>query len=389
MNHISKIFTYLLMLCLFASSAYAQKALPPAAKSKSKELSEISRLIESLKKDLSQDRNVKSNLNKKLVSTQSRLNHVSSKLDSINTDLSKKKSEATALQVELNRYKNKLSNQQTVLATQVRNSFYMSRYNYADTLLSQKDPSEIQRALTLHKYLASARVDLIHDLNNNIQAVQSNKVTMLQRASTLQSLLVEQKYERKKLLNTKLANQKRIGQLNKTIVTKREKLSKLVAAKHNLEKIIKNLQHVETTNIAVGDKAFGKLEGMFPWPVNGRLQEHYGSDIDQSGLKSTGVLIATNADQTVRAISKGKVVFANWMQGFGLMMIIDHGNNYMSLYGNNKNFYKKQGDTVELGEIITTVGNSGIPDQTGLYFEIRHKGIPVNPERWCRTTNKT
>lgn len=128
---------------------------------------------------------------------------------------------------------------------------------------------------------------------------------------------------------------------------------------------------------------FDALQGKLPWPTLGDISIHYGATMRQGGMKSTGVLIRAPLGQPVRAIYPGRVVFANWLPGFGLLMIVDHGDGYMSLYGHNQTLYKKVGDAVKPDEMIAAVGNSGREAPTGLYFEIRHNSEPVNPQVWC------
>ncbi len=129
--------------------------------------------------------------------------------------------------------------------------------------------------------------------------------------------------------------------------------------------------------------AFTNLQGKLHWPTAGNVTTHFGTELGNSQLKYDGVLIQAPEGQPVHAIYQGRVIFANWLHGLGLLLIIDHGNGYMSLYGHNQSLYKKAGDTVKPNELIASVGNSGAPGPTGLYFEIRHNGQPVNPEQWC------
>ena len=121
-----------------------------------------------------------------------------------------------------------------------------------------------------------------------------------------------------------------------------------------------------------------------PWPIEGEILHHFGTTKKNNGLKWDGVLIKANQGSDVKAISNGKVVYSDWFRNLGLLVILEHGDGYMSLYGHNEALLKNQGDWVLTGETIATVGDSGGQIQPGLYFEIRKKGIPVNPVKWCR-----
>jgi len=137
----------------------------------------------------------------------------------------------------------------------------------------------------------------------------------------------------------------------------------------------------------VGDipyrQSFAALQSKLNWPTAGIVVTRFGTDLGSNNLRYNGVLIQGDAGQPVRAVYQGRIVFANWLHGLGLLLIIDHGDGYMSLYGHNQAIYKKVGDVVKPHELIAAVGNSGEPGPTGLYFEIRHDGVPVNPENWC------
>jgi septal ring factor EnvC (AmiA/AmiB activator) len=133
---------------------------------------------------------------------------------------------------------------------------------------------------------------------------------------------------------------------------------------------------------------FAKLRGRLNWPSRGKLITRYGSARKVGKLKWQGVNISAPEGTEVRAISHGRVAFSDWLRGFGLLTIIDHGDGYMSLYGGNQSLFKEVGDWVEAGEAIASVGNSGGRQDSALYFEIRHNGKPSNPLKWCRNKPK-
>lgn len=135
--------------------------------------------------------------------------------------------------------------------------------------------------------------------------------------------------------------------------------------------------------VAISPKFMEQLCKHFVWPTKGAITIHFGSPIEQSSWSWSGIIIAAPENQGIQAVSSGRVVYADWFTGYGLLLIIDHGSGYMSLYGHNSSFRKKLSDYVEAGEIVATVGRSG-SEEPGLYFAIRYNGRPVNPERWCR-----
>ena len=131
--------------------------------------------------------------------------------------------------------------------------------------------------------------------------------------------------------------------------------------------------------------AFSAARGKLPWPVNGRLLARFGDARGSDArAKWDGVMISANPGTQVRAVHGGRVVFADWLRGAGLLVILDHGNGYLSLYGHNQSLLKNAGDIVKAGEAISTVGDSGGQDAAGLYFAIRQQGRPADPSQWCR-----
>ena len=139
--------------------------------------------------------------------------------------------------------------------------------------------------------------------------------------------------------------------------------------------------------LAIRDsRPFEELRGTLPWPVRGALLAPYGAPRGESGLTWQGVLIGARPCEAVRSIHRGRVAYADWLRGFGLLLIIEHDGGFMSLYGHNQTLNGETGDWVESGDVIATVGDSGGNSQPALYFEIRRAGDPVNPARWCAGT---
>lgn len=158
--------------------------------------------------------------------------------------------------------------------------------------------------------------------------------------------------------------------------------------------LVKLLIQLQQTleNMPMGEgtrKNFAQQKGKLPWPTKGKLVIRYGSSRQVGNLKWQGIMIRASQGQNIKAVSHGRVAFADWLRGFGLLIILDHGDGFMSLYGHNQSLLKETGDWVDPGEPISTAGDSGGQSKTGLYFEIRKNGKPVNPMRWCRKQRGT
>jgi septal ring factor EnvC (AmiA/AmiB activator) len=175
-----------------------------------------------------------------------------------------------------------------------------------------------------------------------------------------------------------------VEQLTKEINTDNKKLEDLEISQKELEQLIESVQET-LANIDFSQPLEGikHLKGKLKWPTKGKHIQKYGSRLT-GGLRSNGVIIKADEGSAVKAIHYGRVVYADWLRGFGLMLIIDHGKGYMSLYGYNQALYKQVGDWVEVDETIAIVGQSGGRKESALYFELRSKGKPFNPKRWFR-----
>jgi len=156
-----------------------------------------------------------------------------------------------------------------------------------------------------------------------------------------------------------------------------------------MQELISSIQEIliEIPDPNINRKTFAKLRGQLAWPVDGKVDKLFGRQKRPSNLLWQGIMIYAPAGNHVRAVSHGRVAFADWFRGFGYLIIIDHGNSYLSLYGHNESLFKSAGEWVESGDIIGSIGSSGGQQKPGLYFEIRKKGKPQNPTRWCKTGN--
>ena len=170
---------------------------------------------------------------------------------------------------------------------------------------------------------------------------------------------------------------------NQNQARKQAQLKQLQDDEQALSQLLQRLP-AQAQDSKIDSSNLSRLKGKLKWPTKGNIQNRFGSPRDQGQMKWQGVTISGKEGQEIHSIAPGRVIFADWIRGYGLMLIIDHGNGYMSLYGHNQTLYKDVGDTISGNESIATLGNSGGNDSTSLYFEMRHKGKPIDPATWCR-----
>jgi len=276
---------------------------------------------------------------------------------------------------------NKKLQQERVLAQQLRAAYSSGHHDYIKLLLNQENPASVQRTVTYYKYLNDARIKEIDQFQivlSDLLVVttqyqeQAKKLTVLAQQQTEQKLTFE---------HTKKERKKTIRALNKELLTSKQLLAKLVAEEDNLVAALQRIAALsrQSTEL-VGLK---KLKRKLSWPIKGKISHSFGSR-KQGYLKWKGILLAAPVGKQVKAIHNGTVLFSDWLKGYGLVTVLDHGAGYMSLYGHNQALLKSVGDRVETGEPITLVGQSGGQSQSGLYFEIRRDGQAVNPKPWFK-----
>ncbi|EHQ51301.1 peptidase M23 [Ectothiorhodospira sp. PHS-1] len=280
----------------------------------------------------------------------------------------------------------RLETHRTALATQLRSAYQTGRQDHLKLLLNQEDPARVGRMLIYYEHYNLARHARIEAATQALAALNETRhqldLTRLQQTEQRRTLLAHQE---------QLERQRRergqvLEKLRREIAQAGTSLSRLQTDQESLEELLKTLDRVlsDIPDDALPNQAFADRRGTLPFPVQGEIIHRFGSTRDSgTGRRWQGLVIGAREGEPVKAIHHGRVAFADWMRGFGMLLIVDHGGGYMTLYGHNQALYKSPGDWVQAGDLIARVGDSGGSERTGLYFEIRHKGNPVNPSQWC------
>lgn len=286
-------------------------------------------------------------------------------------DLSKEKQ-------QLATQKNK---QERLLAQQLRSAYTTGQHDYLKLVLNQDESEKIQRTISYYQYLNKARMIEIDKFQSTITQLMQVTTQHQEQVNQLKSLKISQQKQQKSLSKNKRKRSKTLASLSKKLLSSKQKLAKLKAEEANLTAALQKLTALIRAEVDL--TGLSKLKRKLSWPVKGRLLRSFGSR-KQGYLKWKGVLLGAPIGRQVQTIHNGTILFSDWLKGYGLLTVIDHGNGYMSLYAHNQTLLKSVGDRVETGEPIALVGQSGGQDQAGLYFEIRHQGKAVNPKLWCR-----
>lgn len=357
---------------------------------KEKQLKSLQRKIEKLKKTIHVKQDSKSRYTSQLRKIEGKIGRVSVKIRATEKQITQRKSELAKLRKTRKQHQQKLVNENDILAEQVYTAYTLGKQEKIKLLFSQQNAEHFQRNLVFYQYFSNARVNLI----NNVQQSISQILTTESRIS-LASQALEKNYQTLKSQKTAL---KRDGKKRKKIISSLEKqlkkqgghLNKLVDDAKELQNLLDSIEQilVDAPEPELEQRVFAEMRGKLSWPVNGKLRRLYGQFKPLSDLRWQGIIIQAPTGRHVKAVSHGRVAFADWLRGLGNLIIIDHGNSYLSLYGHNESLFKTAGEWVEPGDIISSVGSSGGQEKPGLYFEIRKKGKPQNPTKWCKSRNQ-
>ena len=279
----------------------------------------------------------------------------------------------------------KLKNQKFILGEQLRAAYALGAQQNMKMLLNQQDPAEIGRIQAYFDYLNKAREAEIQLFIQSIEEKQEQEQALSQNLVAQKTALTTRKKQKRTLQKQRLKRNQLLVQLNEKIENQEQTLTGLESSRNRIEGLLHSLgELLADIPAAPGEnKPFKQQQRLLPWPVQGKFLARYGQSRNKGDLKWNGVLISSTYGIPVRTISHGRVAFADWLQGYGFIIIIDHGEGYMSLYGHNESLFKQAGDWVAAGEVVATTGDSGGQPEPGLYFEIRARGKPVDPFLWC------
>jgi len=350
-------------------------------------LDDIREKITNVLVNLNKNQNKRSNVRNDLQKLEVKIARTSKSLRYTRRKHRKSAKKLKQLKTELSRLKKKLGSQRALLSEQLRSAYAMGQEPQLKLMLNQQKPTEMGRAMMYFDYLNKARTTEITDYLQSIKKKQALESSIKAAVHELQKL-VDKKLSQKKDLSHHRINRKRLlSKLNKDIGDQQLTLGDLKQSRSRIEQLLMSLGEIlaDIPSGPAGQKPFARLKKHLPWPVRGKFSAKFGTSRNTGDLTWSGVVIDSDYETPVRAITHGRVVFADWLQGYGFITIIDHNDGYLSLYGHNQAQFKQAGDWVEAGETIATVGDSGGQPDSGLYFEIRHQGKPVNPDQWCST----
>ena len=377
---------YLLLLPAIALVLAAPSLPASERQAKEAELKQLRQRITELQQKLQTVRTRYDELRNALRKTERHIGRLSRTIRDLDSDLASQNKRLDGLHAREHDLRLSVAQQREYLASQVRAAYAMGRQEYLKILLNQENPATVGRVVTYYDYLNKARSERIDSLGKTIKQLEQVRNEVEAETRRLSELREKRRQEKLALEQSRQEREQVIAQLKHEINSQDKRLAGMLQDEQQLKALIRALADaLEDIPAEPGNrKPFGTLKGKLKWPARGPLLISYGSPRKLGKLRWQGVMIGAREGQEVHAVAGGRVAFADWLRGYGLMIIIDHGDGYMSLYGQNQSLYKETGDWVEAGEAIASVGDSGGVDQVGLYFEIRKDGHPTDPVRWCK-----
>jgi septal ring factor EnvC (AmiA/AmiB activator) len=278
-----------------------------------------------------------------------------------------------------------LKTQRDALAALLRSAYALGRNEELKLLLQQNDVAAIARVLAYNRYFQRARIGRIDRLSVDLEQLANVQASIREKSAELASTRDARAAEGTRLENERSERETLVGELDAKLTEQGARAAALGKDEKALGGLIEKLRDVfaDIPKQLAGAEPFASMRGRLALPLKGKLVTPFGA-IDDSGRHSSGLLIAAKNGSAVHAVSHGRVVFADWLRGYGLMIIVDHGDGFLSLYGCNETLLKDVGDWVDAGETIATSGASGGQKSPGLYFELRAKGQAVDPKGWLR-----
>jgi septal ring factor EnvC (AmiA/AmiB activator) len=285
----------------------------------------------------------------------------------------------TKLQQQSAQLKNSIQGQQTQLAELLYQQYLEGQQEYLQLLLNNRDPNQTARDLQYYEYIARSQAALLAGLRKNL--VQMDKLThqTQKKSQEIKSLQDDESSQRQLLVQDRRDRQKTLRKISVRLKQQNREIGRLQRNENRLSQLVEKLPRIFNKP---GTPPFEALKGELLLPVRGRISNKFGVHRPDGTALWKGWFLRAREGQKVRAVAAGRVVFADWLRGYGNLLIIDHGKGYMSLYGDNETLYKQVGDTLQRGDVIATVGNSGGHEHYGLYFELRYQGIPIDPAHW-------
>lgn len=375
-----------LSLCFILHLSQAAIAYADPAQQNKIKLQQVKNQIQTLQRKLESTRELRDDELSSLRRTEREIGKVLRNIKNSDKELKQQNRRLGKLQRKKSSQQSSLKKYQSQLTRQAQATYSMGRQEYLKLLLNQEDPTRVSRMLVYYKYINQAKLRQIKQVQVAVLEIDKTSADIHVRDRALRTLRQTRASHKTSLENTRLERKQILAKLNRKVHFQSKTLAELKKDRQQLQELIQGLHNYlqELPEPSDLKARFSKSRGKMRLPVKGRLLARYGAPRNLGDLRWKGLFIKSANGADVRTIFRGRVAYADWLHGFGLLLIIEHGDGYMSLYGHNSSLYKEVGDWVETGQVVASTGSTGNPPRPGLYFEIRQNGQPRDPLIWCR-----
>ncbi len=370
-------------LVVFAVLAGAGHSAADATQDR--QLKELQQRIGKVRSELQRDVKKRDATSDKLRQIESQIGTTQNKISSLRAERVASKARLADLRVQEKNSSDALDDDKSALAMEVRAAFMNGRQEQLKLLLDQRDPAQLGRMSVYFQMFSAQRARQIEQVIERLAALREVTDKVAAETARLAELQKAQERELGTLQSARSERLTLLDELAARITAGDRQVNQLEAEEQRLQELIADLQKLLEEYPVASRDAFPRLKGKLAWPLNGQLVADYGQPRAGQKMKWNGVLVAASRGASVRAIARGRVAYADWLPGLGLLTVLEHSDGYISLYGHNETLARQAGEWVNAGDELSTVGDSGGQRQSALYFEIRRGRTPLNPHPWFKS----
>lgn len=410
-----KFITSLLLVCLVAGAVLLNEpSSADQAADYQRSLKAITREIANLSENLNANKKLLKSERDRLALTEQKIVQLNRALVATESEIAASRAQATQIEQQITTLLRDQAADLQSLKTLLKQRYQQGQPNYLKMVLNQENPYAVGRLNNYYQYFAAAQKQKLSEIANQLAAVETLQADQQSNLEKLQQQQTKLAQQQQNLQTAKSKRKNTVAALDAKVAETGTRLKRLQQDRKRLNNLLEQLaiqaaklKRIEEERLAAERRAqeeakqrgevaptpqvrmllkggFAKQQGRLQAPVKGTRKYRFGSRLAESGMKSQGEFYTTTGAQPVTSIFRGRVLFADYLKGYGLLMIIDHGDDHISLYGHNELLYKTVGDMVETGETVARSGVSGGLQNPGLYFEIRRSATPVDPSKWLR-----
>ena len=379
------------VICAIAIALFCAPLQAAPQKQPQKDLSELRERIDKLKREIDSAEENKTDVLDDLKQSERAISQINRGLHELAQDRKDATQTLTEAQQQSKQARGRIQTQQALLSKLLYQQYTNGSQDTMRLVLNLQNPNRIARQIEYYGYLSRSRASLITSLRQDLAKAEGAETVVKEKHTELVHIEARQVSEKHALQSEANTRKRTLSQLERQIGARRKQVVQLEHDEKRLTRLVERLARAvaptqkprkpgHRASSASGD--FTKLKGHLKLPVTGEISNRFGSRRNDTGTPWKGLFIRASNGSPVKVLGPGQVVFADWLRGFGNLIIVDHGDGYMSLYGNNETLLKQEGDTVAAGDNIANVGNSGGNPESGLYFEVRYQSRTVDPLQW-------